>query len=808
MNSLPQHLRLAVRSLRRTPAFAITAILTLALGIGLATAVFTVADALLLRRLPVVEQDRIVVLWGRTRDRSFDHFPLTLTDAREFAQRSVALEGAAFVAYEGAWPKPIREGDQVSRLNQALVSGGFFDVLGVHPALGRTLRSEDDVLGAAPVVVLSHAAWQERFGGDRDVIGRQLLAYDAGTSYTIVGVMPEGLDYPRGVQYWAPVTPARTGPEGDAPNAHVDVIGRLAAGATAEQARDELTAWFGRAEAPTLVRELVGVVHTLSRLVLGDTRPAIFAFAAASGLLLLITCINVANLLLVRGLARVREVAVRSALGASRTRVIGQLLGENALLAIAGGLLGIVAALAAVQGFLAFAPAELPRLDEIELNASALGGALSITGVSMLIFGLAPAIVTSRTDLQQVLRSGVRRSASLRSRLAREVMVAGQVALAVLVLAAAGVITRSLLELQRAELALEPEGLLIGELALRSEAFVDASSVVQVIERLVSTLEEIPGVQGVSPTVAIPFAGTGGWDGRPQVEGQSPEEAASNPMLNMEVIGPSYFAALGIPILRGRGFSDADDENAQPVIVISESAARHYWPDEDPIGKRLIGPGPQRANTVIGVVPETRYRDLRDARLSIYFSLRQSTFPYAPTNLAIRTSGPAAQMVPTIRRAIEQTAPDIALVSAAPFESLLEKPLAQARLNALLLAAFAGAALLLAAVGLFGVMAATVRQRTRELGIRMALGATAQDLRRMVLARGLAIAAAGLIVGMLGALLANRLLVAMLYEVSPTDGATLAVVGAVLVLVAIVATAIPARASTRVDPVIALRAET
>jgi putative ABC transport system permease protein len=280
---------------------------------------------------------------------------------------------------------------------------------------------------------------------------------------------------------------------------------------------------------------------------------------------------------------------------------------------------------------------------------------------------------------------------------------------------------------------------------------------------------------------------------------------ASNPTLNMEVVGPSYFATLGIPILRGRGFTDADDENAQRVIVISESAARHYWPDADPIGKRLIGPGP---NTVIGIVPETRYRDLRDARLSIYFPLRQSAFPYAPSNLAIRTSGPAAQMVPTIRRAIEQTAPDVALVGAAPFERLLEKPLAQPRLNALLLAAFAGAALLLAAVGLFGVMAASVRQRTRELGIRMALGATAQDLRRMVLVRGLVIAAAGLVVGMLGALLANRLLVAMLYEVSPADGATLAVVGVVLVVVAIVATAIPARASTRVDPVVALRAET
>jgi predicted permease len=313
-------------------------------------------------------------------------------------------------------------------------------------------------------------------------------------------------------------------------------------------------------------------------------------------------------------------------------------------------------------------------------------------------------------------------------------------------------------------------------------------------------------VRAVSPVVAIPFSGSGGWDGRPAREGQSSAEAAGNPMLNMEVVGPGYFTTLGVPVVRGRGFTDADREGAAAVIMISESAARHYWPNDDPIGMRLVM-GSSPALTVVGVVPDTRYRDLRDARASIYFPLRQSFFPFAPLNLAIRTSGPPADMVPAIRRVIAESAPGVALVGAAPFATYLDGPLAQPRLNALLLAIFAGAAVVLAAVGLFGIMMTMVRQRTRELGVRMALGATAHDLRGMVMRRGLAIAATGSALGLLGALLANRLLAALLYEVSPTDGVTLAAVTGLLLGIAALASFIPARSSTRIDAVVALRAD-
>jgi len=795
-----QELRYAFRILTRAPGFALTALLTLALGIGLATAVFTVAHTLLLRRLPVDDQDRLVVLWGEAPDRAFN-YSLGLDDAREFARRVRSVERVAFFSYYGAVPKPIRDGDQISRLSRTAVSGEFFEVLGARPVVGRALRAADDVSGAAPVAVLSYGTWQRRFGGDRTIVGRQLLTYDDGVAYTIIGVMPQGLEYPRGTDFWTPVVPSSLPKD-------LYVIGRLAPGASVTNARDELTAFFSRAESSPWQRNLRGVVHTLPQLVLGDTKPALIVFAAAAALLLLITCINVANLLLVRGLARVREIAVRSALGAGRRHVIRQLLIENALLAVVGGALGVGVAAAAVRMFVAFAPAGVPRLDEIQLNAIALAGAIGITVLAMLIFAVAPAIITSRVDLARVLRSDARQSVNRGARLATDALVVGQVALALLVLSATGLIARSLMKLERAELSFEPSHLLIGDLALRYDQFDNAAKQRALLDRLVASLYAIPGVRAVSPVVAVPFSGSGGWDGRPAAEGQSPAEATANPMLNMEVVTPAYFEALGLQITRGRVFTDADREGTPTVVVISQSAARHYWPGADPLGKRLrMGPELERTVTVVGVVPDTRYRDLRDARPTVYFPLRQSFFPSMPMTLVVRTSGPPAAAVPAIRRAIGEAAPGVALASAAPFATFLEGPLAQPRLNALLLALFAGAAVALAAVGLFGAMATMVRQRTRELGVRMALGATARELRSMVMRRGLAIAATASVLGLLGAVLANRLLAAMLYDVTPTDLTTLAVVTGFLMTVAALASLIPARWITRIDPMVALRTD-
>jgi predicted permease len=667
--------------------------------------------------------------------------------------------------------------------------------------LGRVLRADDDVIGAAPVAVLSHAAWQRRFGGDSAVIGRQLEMHDDGATYTIVGVMPPGLDFPKGTDFWTAIAPSSVPKD-------MHVIARLARGATPEQAQSEMTAFLRRGDAPEWQRNFTGEARALPGLVVGDTRPALLAFAAASVVLLLITCINVANLLLVRGFARVREIAVRSAIGAGRGRVIVQLLTENSLLAVAGGVTGVAVAAGAVRSFVVLAPSSLPRIDEIGLNAAALGGATGISIVALLLFAIAPAVVASRVDLQSVLRSGARQSDSRASRSAAEFLVAGQVAMALIVLSAAGLIARSLINLERAELSFESSPLIIGNLSFQSSRLGNPAAQTAMLERLTERLEVVPGVQSVAPVVAVPFSGAQGWDGRPTADGQSADEAAANPMLNMEVVTPSYFRTLGIRVLRGRTFTDADRDGAQRVAVLSESAARHYWPAGNAIDGRLfMGRAGDPAFTVVGIVPDTRYRDLRTARPSIYFPLRQSIFPFAPANLAIRTSSASEDIVPAIRQAVAEVDAGVALLRASPFDDYRAAPLAQPRLNAVLLAVFAVASVVLAAIGLFGVMAATVRRRTRELGVRMALGATGADLRRMIVRRGVAIAAGGASLGLLGALSANRLLGALLYEVSPTDGVTIGTVAGILLVVAFVASLIPARWSTRVDPVVALRAD-
>ena len=799
MNHLARDIRIAARSLRRAPALASVAILTLGLGIGLATAVFTVADALLLRPLPIRDQNRVLALWPETGDHH--RWGLGLDEAREFERHTTALSEVAFFSYYGAQAKPIRDGERVSRLRRAQVSGAFFDVLGAKPVLGRALHPSDDVAGASPVVVLSYSTWQRRFGGTSDVLGRRIQTHDDGLTYTVVGVMPQGLDFPKGTDFWTPVATS-TSPAAMqyfAPQ----LVGRLAPATTAARARDELNAFLTRPEAPDKIHKMSAVVTPLPQLIVGDTKPALLIFAAAAALLLLITCVNVANLLLVSGLARSREFAVRAALGGSRRRIVAQLLTESALLATAGGALGVAVAAGAVRSFVAFAPAGVPRLDEIHLNATALAGAIVITAVASLIFAVAPAVSASHAELHQVLRSDTRQSRSRRARMVTEGLVVGQVALALLILSSAGLIVRSFVKLQHAQLSFEPSHLLIGELALPADQYDSKAKQLAMLDRLVPRLEALPGVRSVSPVVAAPYAT--GWSGAPAVEGQSAEERATNPILNMEVVTPNYFATFGVTILHGRGFTDADRDGALAVVMIGQATALHYWPRGDAIGKRMLMG--DDTLTIVGVVPDTRYHDLRDAPPGIYFPLRQSPFPFVPAVLAIRTNGPPGEMSRSIRRVIAQTEPSVDLASAAPFETFLETPLAQPRLNALLLAVFAASALTLASIGLFGVVATMVRLRTREFGVRMALGATAADVRGIVLKRGIAIAATGSALGLAGALLTNRLLAALLYQVSPTDGATLGVVSAALLAVALLASLIPARQATRVDPMISLRAE-
>ena len=794
--SVLSSMRTCIRTLLHAPGFALTVILTLALGAGLSTAVLTVANATLLRELPVREQDRLFTLAPAT--------PVTLKTARDFAAQARTLDGVAWVAYEGAWPMAIRMGDNITRMRRALVSGNYFDVLGTRAELGRALRPSDDVGGADPVVVISHTAWQTRFGGTNDVLGRTLLIEEFGVTARIVGVVPEGREYPARTEFWGAYTPARVRSEEDTTGyTAVTLLARLAPTATAKNAEDELTAFFSRSPSRWL-RDQRGASQPLVHAILGDVRPAVIAFTAAAALLLLITCINVANLLLVRGLARVREIGVRTALGASRWQVIAQLLTENAALAAIGGALGVAFATGAVQLFLAFAPAGIPLLHTVRVDGNMLIVALSITASAMLLAGVAPAVVTARADIQGMLRSDGRDTGRRDARFTRELLVGAQMALAVLMLSAAALIGRSLMKLQGATLGFDATRVLVAELAIRFDRYPSVEGQVGQIRLVIDALRATPGVQGVSPVVAMPFSGTGGWTGRARLPGQAAEQASKNPMVNIDVVTPEYFGTMGMRALRGRLLTEADVRGAEPVAVVSETMARRYWPNEDAIGKRFaIASGA----VVVGIVPDTRYRDLREALPSAYFPLAQSTYGFAPTTLVIRTAGSPAASVSAVRAVIDNAAPGVALANAASFTSYVEGPLATPRVNAFLLAVFALTAAALAGIGLFSVMATMVRLRTRELGLRMALGATSGRIRRMVLARGLAIAAAGGAVGMAAALLTNQLLSSLLYEVSPTDLLTMTGVGVLLLSISVMATLVPAHTTARIQPSVALRSE-
>ncbi len=793
----------AARGLRRSPGFAITAVSALALGIGLATAVFTAANTLLVRRLPVADQDRVVMLSGESRDRKVQNWPLSYADAREFAAHSRSLARAGLFVFPGTIHVPVDVGAMTERYGFALVSGDFFDVLGATPVLGRALRREDDVVGAPPVIVLSYRAWQERFGGTPDVIGRSVVAQVNDENFKIVGVMPQGLDFPRGVDVWS--AERATVPGGDMTNVEIDMVGRLAPTATVEAAGEELSAFF--AQSAGSKRVLHGAARALPELVVGDVRAAIVAFVAAVGLLLLITCINVANLLLVRGVGRAKEMAVRSALGASRARLVVHLLSESSLLAIGGGALGALVAAGALRVFVALAPPGFPRIDELHVGGAALASSALVTIGAMLLFAMAPAFLTSGVDVVEVLHSGHRHGDNRRFRRLADLLVTGQVALSVVVLSAAALVVRSLINLERANLSLESSRVLIAELSVRYRYYDTAPKQLAAIERLLPAIAASPGVRSVSPVVAAPFSVVA-WDGVPRPDGQSALEAKNNPVLNMELVAPSYFATFGLPVLQGRTFSADDRRGSTQVVMLSESAARSYWPGQNPIGRRLaMGSKADSMSTVVGVVPDTRYRDLRVARPTIYFPLAQSAFPFAPTSLAISTTGDPASIVPSLRRVLSETAPGMSLVRAAPFDAYLSGPLAQPRLDATLLLVFAAAAVLLSAIGLFGVLSTSVRQRTREIGVRLALGASPGGVAALVLRRALVIGCVGVASGLAIVLLTNRWVASLLFGVSSTDTTTLAVVAVFVLGVAGLASLLPARLSASVDPVVALRAE-
>jgi len=818
-------LRYALRALRRTPTFTATAVLILALGIGTASAMFTVFQSVVVRRLPVQNPDRIVELSGVAKGAARE-LPITLDPFRRFRQENRTLQSVGGFAHWGAVAAPVTDGDRQLLLRQATVTGNFFQVLGAAPILGRLLRPEDEreygpnaTNANALVAVISYDAWRRSFGGDSAVIGRHLRLPDMKWNPTIVGVAPPGLDYPRGAELWTPNVYA----------GGMDLVARLAPGATLDAARADYLAFVKRDPdylKAGLADHIGARAEPLERMVLGDVKTALITLTTAVGVLLLLACVNIGNLLLLRAAGRTREVAVRRALGAGSADIVQQLSAESAVLGIGGGVLGFGLAQVLLSVFLRLAPAGLPRLDMVRIAPAPLAIAGAATVLAVLLFSLLPVVSTVRCDLSSQLRADARSGTEgRRLRAVRRTLVASQIALALVLLSGAGLVVRSFARLSGLDMGFATSHLSVLGVSMPWDKWVascggappQADSAAanrfrkcmdgwrfQFHDQLVTGFRAIPGVEKASPVAVPPFLGSNVFMTRLMAAGQSEGESSANPWVGMDFVGPEYFDAIGLPILRGRGFTDADREGSPNVAVVTQTIANRFWPGEDPIGKQVRQAAGSPVITVVGLVGDFHFREHRQATPMLIRPYRQD---FAQGNLVIRTQRALATLLPAIRKAVQAVDPDAALVEARTMDEVIAPQLAQPRLNALLLSAFAFAAVLLAAIGLYGIMASAVSHQTRELGVRLALGATPDRLRAMILRQAWTVAGAGALTGLLGALAGSRLITSMLFEVTPTD--PLALLGAcgLLLAVALLAAYIPARRATRVDPMVALRYE-
>jgi putative ABC transport system permease protein len=786
-------MRIAIRALLRARTFTITTVLILGIGIGMAAAMVSVFRSVLVTGLPVRDQNEVVVLWTY-RDPAVE-FGTVRKHLDAVRENSRTLAAVAGVVHWNAASAPLLDGDRPIVMNRTLVTPNFFEVLGSRPYLGRLLNADD---AEARVMVLSYAAWRREFGGDPTIIGRQLTEPYQFWRYTVVGVAPPGLDYPAGVSFWIPLWP-------NSDQQSVYAVVRLAPGGTAEQARAEFFASVSR-QAPEL--KLVGAKAVpFAEVVLGDVRPVLGALTAAAMLLLLIACVNVGNLLLLRATSRAQELAIRRALGATVGDIARQSLLESALLGVAGGSLGLACADVLRRALLAFAPSQLPRADVIELSGAPIAIAVAVTLGAIVVFGVLPAVIIARSRNATMLRMDARSGRESPSRRrARRLLVASQVALALMMLSGAALLGRSLARLQRLDLGYTPSELSILAMSLPAATYTEPSQWYPLGEAVMQRWRGVAGVTSVTPIMIPPFIGPNVFVGRVDLEGQGKAEREGNPFVPMEVGNEDYFRTMGIPILRGRGMLATDRENAPPVAVVSETIARRLWAGEDPIGKRIQYWSADSTSwrTVVGVAGDIHFRSLREATPTIYMSWRQA---YWQMQFAVRTAEPLEVLLPALRRAVREVDPRFTLWDARTMDDLLAAPLAQPRMSAVLMGGFGLVALLLAAIGLYGVMASIVREQTREIGIRMALGATAQRVRRAVLGDALAVCGIGAAVGIAGTLFTSGLLARLLFEVSPTDPIALGSACVVLLIVAVLASYVPARWATRIDPASALRAD-
>ncbi|HEV7377153.1 MAG TPA: ABC transporter permease [Pyrinomonadaceae bacterium] len=810
MGNLFQDVRYGLRTLLKSPGFTIIAVAALSVGIGANTVIFSVVNTLLLRPLPFPHSEEITAILVKDTETGSLYSSYSYPNFEDIRDQNHVFEQVAAYNRTTAF---LRIGDEPERLQGADASADLFPLLGVNPLVGRTFSREEERPGAGRFILLSYEFWQRRFNADQNIIG-QHLPID-GESVTVLGVMPQGFNFPVGARqadFWMPLASSLSeGARAARGAVYLSVVGRLKPGVTLEQAQAEVNTIASRLEAqyPDANTGLsIALVPAHERLV-GKVRPALLVLMAAVAFVLLIACANVANLMLARATVRRKEIAIRTALGASRWRVIRQLLTESLLLSALGGAVGLLLAMWGMDLLVAAIPADIPRTGEIGMDKYVLIFTSGLTVLTGIIFGLVPALQASKTDLNETLKDATRgMSGSMQRNRMRSVLVISEIALSLVLLIGAGLLFQSFRRLLEVSPGFEPEHVLTAEVSVSATKYPEKEQRAAFYHETLERIKAIPDVQAVGVVSPLPLGGNSEaytFD----IGGRPPFPPGQQPISDRRVISPGYFQAMSIPMRKGRAFEDQDKTNAPSVIIVNETFARRFFPGEDPIGKSII-PGEGRvtiAREIVGVVGDVRHAGLDTETTPEYYVPYEQTPVYGLAVVVRTVSGKPTNIAAALRGVIMSMDKEQPVYNIRPMTQLLDESVARRRFNMMLLGGFALLALLLATIGIYGVISYSVAQRTREIGIRIALGAQIRDVIKLVLKQGLALALVGLAAGLLVSFFMTKLMSSLLFGVSATDPITFGSVAFILLFVALLACYIPARRAAKVDPNVALRYE-